>query len=82
MIEGRIKKVDVAKRMAVITTEDDQEIALTFPEEANIEVAEEETMGTVGGELADLQEGFLVEVEIAAQDADGKWSCNSLVCVS
>jgi hypothetical protein len=82
MIEGRIKKVDVAKRTAVITTEDDQEIALTFPEEASIEVAEEETMGTVGGELADLQEGFLVEIEIAAQDTDGKWSCNSLVCVS
>ncbi len=82
MIEGRIKKIDVAQRTAVITTEDNQDIAITFPEEANIEVAEEETMGTVGGELADLQEGFLVEVEIAAQDTDGKWSCDSLVCVS
>lgn len=82
MIEGRIKKVDVAQRTAVITTEDNQEISISFPEEADIEVAEEETMGTQGGELADLQVGYYVEVEVAAQDADGRWSCDSLVCVS
>ncbi len=82
MIEARIKKVDVAHRTAVITTEDNQELSITFPEEANIEVAEEETMGTVGGELTDLQEGFYVELELGAQDADGKWSCGSLVCIS
>lgn len=82
MIEGRIKKVDVARRTAVITTENDKDIAITFPERVNIEVAEPETMGTMGGELADLQEGFYVEVEVAAQDADGRWSCDSLVCVS
>ncbi len=39
-------------------------------------------MGTMGGELEDLQEGYYVEVEVGAQDADGKWSCDSLVCVS
>ena len=82
MIEARIKKVDVAHRTAVITTEDNRELSITFPEEANIEVAEEETMGTVGGELTDLQEGFYVELELDAQDADGKWSCGSLVCIS
>ncbi len=81
MIEGRIKKVDVAHRTAVITTEDDRDITITFPERVNIEVAEPETMGTMGGELADLQEGYYVEVE-GVQDADGKWSCDSLVCVS
>jgi hypothetical protein len=82
MIEGRIKTVDVANRTAVITTEDNQDITITFPEEATIEVAEEETMGTQGGELEDLQEGYYVEVEVAAQDADGRWSCDSLVCIS
>ncbi|MFQ5682131.1 MAG: hypothetical protein ACE5HC_02565 [Candidatus Binatia bacterium] len=82
MIEGYIKKMDLVQRTAVITTEDDQDITITFPEEANIEVAEEETMGTVGGELADLQEGFYVEVEVGRQDTEGKWSCGSLVCVS
>ncbi len=58
MIEGRIKKVDVARRTAVITTEDERDITITFPERVNIEVAELETMGTMGGELADLQEGY------------------------
>lgn len=82
MIEGRIKTVDVASRIAVITTEDDKEMVISFSEEADIEVAEEETMGTQGGELADLQEGYYVEVEVGAQDADGRWSCDSLVCIS
>lgn len=82
MIEGRIKKIDVAHRIAVITTDDNQDVTITFPEEANIEVAELETMGTEGGELGDLLEGYFVEVEVGAQDADGKWSCDSLVCVS
>ncbi len=81
MIEGRIKKVDVARRTAVITTEDDRDITITFPERVNIEVAELETMGTMGGALEDLQEGYYVEVE-GVQDADGKLSCDSLVCVS
>ncbi|MFQ5853197.1 MAG: hypothetical protein ACE5JU_21775 [Candidatus Binatia bacterium] len=82
MIEGRIKTVDVANRTAVITTEDDKEMVITFPEDADIEVAELETMGTEGGELTDLQEGYYVEVEVGAQDSDGRWSCDSLVCVS
>ncbi len=82
MIEGRIKTINVAHRTAVITTEDNQDIAIIFPEEATIEVAEEETMGTVGGELEDLQEGYLVEVEVGEHDADGRLTCASLVCVS
>lgn len=82
MIEGRIKTLDVTNRRAVITTQDNQDITLTFPDGATIEVAEPETMGTMGGELADLQEGYYVEVEVAAHDADGSCTCASLVCVS
>ncbi len=82
MIEGRIKTLDVANRRAVITTQDAQDITVTFPEGAIIEVAEPETMGTMGGELGDLQEGFYVEVEVAAQDVDGNCTCASLVSVS
>ena len=82
MIEGRIKKIDPAHRTAVITTQDNQEITLTFPEGANIEVTEPTTMGTMGGDLADLKEGYFVEVELGAHDAEGKCSCASLVCVS
>jgi hypothetical protein len=82
VLEGRIKTLDVVNRRAVITTPDNQDIAITFPEEAIIEVAEPETMGTMGGEVADLQEGYYVEVEVAAHDAEGSCTCTSLVCVS
>lgn len=82
MIEGRIKKVDPINRIAVITTRADEELTLTFPENANIEVAEPETMGTMGGELDDLREGFEVELEIGEAEQDGRRCCISLVCVS
>jgi hypothetical protein len=82
MIEGRIKKIDVAQRTVVITTQDSREIALTFPEGANIEVTEPTTMGTMGGDLEDLKEGYFVEVELGAHDAHGRCACASLLCVS
>ena len=82
MTEGRIKKIDVAHRTAVITTPEGQELTLTFPDGANIEVHEPSTMGTMGGDLEDLKEGYFVEVEVGAHDAEGKCSCASLICVS
>lgn len=82
MIAGRIKKLDVANRRGIITTRDGDDVAVTFPDSAVIEVAEPETMGTMGGELGDLQEGFEVEVEVSERGADGEFPCSSLVCVS
>jgi hypothetical protein len=82
MIEGRIKKIDLARRTAVISTQDNQDVVLTFPEGANIEVREPTTMGTMGGELGDLREGYFVEVEFGAQDGSGNCACASLICVS
>ena len=82
MIAGRIKKLDVANRKGIITTHEGEDVSVTFPAAAVVEVAEPETMGTMGGELADLQEGFEVEVEVAERGADGDFSCASLVCVS
>jgi len=82
MIEGRIKKIDLAQRTAVIVTQDDHDVVLTFPKGANIEVREPTTMGTMGGELEDLREGYFVEVEFGAHDADGKCACAALICVS
>jgi hypothetical protein len=38
-------------------------------------------MGTMGGKLEDLREGYFVEVELGAQ-GDGKCACASLICVS
>ena len=82
MIAGRIKELDVVNRKGIITTHAGEDMAVTFPDGAVIEVAEPETMGTMGGELADLQEGFEVEVEVAERGADGDFPCASLVCVS
>jgi hypothetical protein len=82
MIAGRIQSLDVAHRQAVIRTEEAQEVTVTFPEGAIIEVAEPETMGTKGGELADLREGFYVEVEVATHDSASSCTCAALVCVS
>jgi hypothetical protein len=82
MIEARIKKIDVAHRTAVVTTQDGQELTLTFPEGANIEVTEPTTMGTMGGDLEDLREGYFVEVELGIHGPDGKCACASLVCIS
>ena len=81
MIEGRVKEIDLAQRTAVITTADNREIVLTFAPGANIEVREPTTMGTMGGTLEDLQEGYFVEVEVGA-DQNGRCACASLVCVS
>ena len=84
MIEGQIKKIHLAQRTVTITTttQKKQELTLTFPEGANIEVTEPTTMGTMGGDLEDLREGYFVEVELGAHDSDGKCSCASLVCIS
>jgi len=82
MIEGQIKSIDAARRTAVITTHDGQDITLVFPKGANIEVHEPSTMGTMGGDLEDLREGYFVEVELGVRDAEGKCACASLVCIS
>jgi len=83
MTEGRIKRIDLPHRTVTITTtQDNQELTLTFPDGANIEVVEPTTLGTMGGNLGDLREGYFVEVELGAHGADGKCACASLVCIS
>ena len=82
MIEAQIKKIDLAQRTVIVTTQDNQELTLTFPKGANIEVTEPSTMGTMGGDLEDLMEGYFVEVELGAHGSDGKCACASLVCIS
>lgn len=82
MIDARIKKIDLIRRAVTVATPDQQEIVLTFPEGANIEVTEPSTMGTMGGTLEDLKEGYFVRVELGAHDHAETCSCVSLVCVS
>ncbi|MGH7399297.1 MAG: hypothetical protein ACRELW_17365 [Candidatus Rokuibacteriota bacterium] len=81
MIQAQILKLDPANRTAVVATEDGRELTLDFPPDANIEVYEPATIGTMGGTLADLQEGYWVEVELHER-GEGVCSCTSLVSVS
>jgi hypothetical protein len=82
MIDARIKKIDLTRRAVTVTTHDQQELTLTFSQGANIEVTEPATMGTMGGTLEDLREGYFVQVEFGPHDPTGACSCTSLVCVS
>jgi len=80
--EARIKKIDLAQRTVTVITQDKQELTLTFPTGANIEVTEPATMGTMGGDLTDLKEGYFVEVELGKHGGEGTCACTSLVCIS
>ena len=82
MIEGRIKHLDVANRSALIVEGDGNEIQVNFALRTNVEVIEDETVGLMGGELEDLQEGFEVEIEVASKNKDGSVICDSIACVS
>jgi len=82
MIEGKISKLDVEKRSAVIVTDDGAEIPVRFTDNVNVEVVELETQGWVGGELADLDEGYLVNLDISPADRDGVHSCGNIVSLS
>lgn len=82
MIQAQIKKIDLVLRTVTVVTQSDQELTLTFPHGANIEVAEPSTMGTMGGDLEDLQEGYFVTVDLGAHDGQGACSCASLICIS
>jgi predicted DNA-binding protein with PD1-like motif len=81
MVQGQIRHLDPAGRLAVIALDDGREVTATFPTEANIEVLEPATMGTMGGTLEDLQVGYWVGVELH-EHGNAACSCSSLVCIS
>lgn len=81
MIDAQIRKIDVPARTVVVATEDGREVTLHFHDDTNIEVHEPTTMGTMGGTLADLREGYWVQVAFDER-AGGLCHCSSLVCVS
>ena len=82
MIEGRIKNLDAANRSALIVSENGEEIRVNFTLRTNVEIIEDETVGLMGGELEDLQEGYEVELEVASTNEDGSIICDSIACVS
>jgi hypothetical protein len=81
LVNGQIRKLDPTNRLAVIALEDGREVSLRFPANANIEVREPATLGTMGGSLEDLQVGYWVSAEIHEHD-EGRCSCSSLICTS
>jgi len=81
LVQGQIRQLDPAKRLAVIALDDGREVAVSFPVDANIEVHEPATMGTMGGTLEDLQVGYWVEAELH-EHGNNACSCSSLICIS
>jgi len=82
MIEGRISQLDLENRSAVVVEENGNHIQVNFTLRTNVEVIEHETVGLMGGELEDLEEGYHVEVEVASTNDDGSIMCDSIACVS
>ena len=82
MIEGRISQLDLENRSAIIVEENGNQIKVNFTLRTNVEVIEHETVGLMGGELEDLEEGYHVEVEVASTNDDGSVMCDSIACVS
>ena len=82
MIEGRISQLDLENRSAVVVEENGNQIQVNFALRTNVEVIEDETVGRMGGELEDLEEGYYVEIEVASKNDDGSIICDSIACVS
>ena len=82
MIEGRISQLDLENRSAIIVEENGNQIKVNFALRTNVEVIEHETVGLMGGELEDLEEGYHVEIEVASTNDDGSIICDSIASVS
>ena len=82
MIEGRISQLDLENRSAVVVEENGNQIQVNFTLRTNVEVIEHETVGLMGGELEDLEEGYHVEIEVASTNDDGSIICDSIASVS
>ena len=82
MIEGRISQLDLENRSAVVVEENGNQIQVNFALRTNVEVIEDETVGLMGGELEDLEEGYYVEIVVASKNDDGSIICDSIACVS
>ena len=82
MIEGRISQLDLENRSAVVVEENGNQIQVNFTLRTNVEVIEDETVGLMGGELEDLEEGYHVEIEVASTNDVGSIICDSIASVS
>ena len=72
MALGQIRRIDPARRLTVLALEDGREVTVTIHPDANIEVIEPATTGTMGGRLEDLQVGYWVEAALEEQ-GNARW---------
>lgn len=82
MLEGKIRSLDRVGRTVVIQTDDGREVTARVPHDASIEVSEPNAVGTMGGDLEDLEEGYLVQLEVHEADEGHPCTCLSLVSIS
>ncbi|KRT70886.1 MAG: hypothetical protein XU15_C0002G0037 [candidate division NC10 bacterium CSP1-5] len=80
MVEGSVKRIDPARRLVVIATEEGKEVTLHLGKGSNIEVPEPATGGFMTGSFEYLKEGYWVEVKFT--EGDGVCHCTSLSCRS
>ena len=81
MVEAKIRRIDSEQRILFVTTAAGAEMIVRIPEQSVIEVSEPNTMGTMGGTIHDLEEGYLVQLDVEPHQ-DGSCNCTSLVCIS
>jgi hypothetical protein len=82
MVEGTIRSIDHASRMAVVQMRDGREVSVHIPVNAHIEVNEPASGGMQGGTLEDLSVGYLVNLEIHEHGNGAACHCMNLVCIS
>ena len=75
-----MKRIDPARRLVVIATEEGKEVTLHLGKGSNIEVPEPATGGFMTGSFEYLREGYWVEVKFA--ESEGVCQCSSLTCRS
>jgi predicted DNA-binding protein with PD1-like motif len=79
--DAQIRHLDPAKRIVVLALDDGREITTRLAPNANIEVVEPATLGTMGGTFEDLRIGYWVRAQIH-EPGTAMCACTSLVCVS
>jgi hypothetical protein len=82
MLAGKIRKLDLEGRTVVVVTEDGRELTAHVPAHARIEVSEPNTMGLIGGTLADLDVGYHVQMDVHEAHEDQPCTCMTLVSIS
>jgi hypothetical protein len=81
LVDGQIRELDPALRRVVLALENGREVTMTVAPDANIEVVEPATLGTMGGTLEDLRVGYWVKAELSEPGVPA-CSCTSILCVS